>query len=179
MARRRRRKTSSGEEVELNLAAMLDMAFQLLTFFILTFNPPPAEGQIELRMPPPVPVTKLKHAQTAGNDASNKNPVQGLDTLTITAFANQAGQIASINLQGPGQDEATPMGTEPKEKLYHTLRELFGQEATPFEQVILQSDERLLYGELMRIIEVCTHVKLAAGGTLTKLSVVSLKTTAD
>ena len=38
---RRRRKQG---DVELNLAAMLDMAFQLLTFFILTFKPPPAEA---------------------------------------------------------------------------------------------------------------------------------------
>ena len=36
---RRRRGHHSQEEVELNLAAMLDMAFQLLTFFILTFRP--------------------------------------------------------------------------------------------------------------------------------------------
>ena len=32
---------------------MLDMAFQLLTFFILTFRPAPIEGQISLRLPPP------------------------------------------------------------------------------------------------------------------------------
>ncbi len=37
------------EEVELNLAAMLDMAFQLLTFFVLTFKPAPVEGQIALQ----------------------------------------------------------------------------------------------------------------------------------
>ena len=36
--RRRRKKKGGHESVELNLAAMLDMAFQLLTFFILTFN---------------------------------------------------------------------------------------------------------------------------------------------
>ena len=43
----------SQEEVELNLAAMLDMAFQLLAFFILTFQAGPLEGQINLRLPPP------------------------------------------------------------------------------------------------------------------------------
>ena len=40
--RRKKRRTQS--EVELNLAAMLDMAFQLLTFFILTFKPAPKLG---------------------------------------------------------------------------------------------------------------------------------------
>ncbi len=39
----KKKKRKQGE-VELNMASMLDMAFQLLTFFILTFRPPPAEG---------------------------------------------------------------------------------------------------------------------------------------
>ncbi len=44
---RKKKKRRSQSEVELNLAAMLDMAFQLLAFFILTFRPAPLEGQIE------------------------------------------------------------------------------------------------------------------------------------
>ena len=31
---------------------MLDMAFQLLAFFILTFRPPPGEDKIFLKLPP-------------------------------------------------------------------------------------------------------------------------------
>ena len=62
-----RRKRSRGkEEVELNLAAMLDMAFQLLTFFILTFKPAPVEGDIALRLPPPQPITGAGTAAGAG-----------------------------------------------------------------------------------------------------------------
>ena len=47
-----KRKKSSDEEVSLNVTAMLDMAFQLLAFFVLTFKPPPAEFQIFLKLPP-------------------------------------------------------------------------------------------------------------------------------
>ncbi|MFO1019164.1 MAG: biopolymer transporter ExbD [Planctomycetales bacterium] len=50
---RRRRRNRAQQEVELNLAAMLDMAFQLLAFFILTFRPSPIEGQIDMQLPPP------------------------------------------------------------------------------------------------------------------------------
>ncbi len=49
--KRRGRKSDPPAEVELNMAAMLDMAFQLLAFFILTFRPSPVESQISLRMP--------------------------------------------------------------------------------------------------------------------------------
>ena len=36
----------SAEGVELNVTAMLDMAFQLLAFFILTFRPGPLEPAV-------------------------------------------------------------------------------------------------------------------------------------
>ena len=45
-------KRRSTEDVTLNVTAMLDMAFQLLAFFILTFRPPPGEAQIYLKLPP-------------------------------------------------------------------------------------------------------------------------------
>ena len=39
LKRRRFRRRGSSNVVEINLAAMLDMAFQLLAFFVLTFRP--------------------------------------------------------------------------------------------------------------------------------------------
>ena len=47
-----KKKPRSQGDVELNMAAMLDMAFQLLAFFILTFRPSAVESQVSLRMPP-------------------------------------------------------------------------------------------------------------------------------
>ena len=49
-SRRRKKKHAEGD-VQLNMAAMLDMAFQLLAFFILTFKASPIEAQIALRLP--------------------------------------------------------------------------------------------------------------------------------
>ena len=67
MSRRHHRRRSK-KGVELNLAAMLDMAFQLLTFFILTFRPAPIEGHLALNLPPPIPLTKVEVSE---------NPVEG------------------------------------------------------------------------------------------------------
>ena len=52
MHRRRRRKVKQ-EGVTLNMAAMLDMAFQLLAFFIATFKPMTIEQPIAPKLPPP------------------------------------------------------------------------------------------------------------------------------
>ncbi len=85
MRRRRHRRTQT--DVELNLAAMLDMAFQLLAFFILTFNPGAVEGQIAMRMPPPLPISSGKaSAHEAAPD--ERIDVPPVETLVITAMSD-------------------------------------------------------------------------------------------
>jgi len=161
----RKRKHRSQSDVELNLAAMLDMAFQLLTFFILTFKPAPVEGQVMLRMPPPQPVTNVNAGQKAGTDTNNNNPAQGLNTLVITAISNPAGGLRQIAV---GE---TTMGSVPA--LDRKLTEVF-KSGAGFDQVIVQVDSRLHYDDLMQIIDVCTRQKLPSGEKLSKLSFVEL-----
>src|SRR5712691_360316 len=96
MNHKKRKKKKRSEAVELNLAAMLDMAFQLLAFFILTFKPNPVEGQINLNLPPPVPIMD----QTKPTDeADNKGVGQAAaKTLTITIVSAGNGQVASMTV---------------------------------------------------------------------------------
>src|SRR5262245_30619514 len=161
--RHRRRKQS---DVELNLAAMLDMAFQLLTFFILTFKPAPVEGQVLLRLPPPEPVTGTVTGQKSGNEKENTNPLKALNTLVISALANGDGSLKQMAV---GE---TPVGG--LTALDRRLAELFADPGTGFDQVIIQVDSRLRYEELMRVIDVCTQQKLPSGEPLSKLSFVEL-----
>jgi biopolymer transport protein ExbD len=152
--------------VELNLAAMLDMAFQLLTFFILTFRPAPVEGQISLRMPPAQPVTPVKSAMQAGDNAAENNPVQGLNSLVISVIPNAAGGIGSMAI-GEGA-VATLTG------LSDRLKAVLGDPASPFDQVVIQVGPGLRYDALMGVVDVCTRQKLPSGQKLTKLSFVEL-----
>ena len=94
MSRHRR----SQEEVELNMAAMLDMAFQLLTFFILTFRPPPVEGQVALRLPPPAAIN-AHGKEVAGEVTKDSSQVKGVDTLVISVLSN----TGSIDTMGVGE----------------------------------------------------------------------------
>ena len=76
--RRRRHRGRSKHDVELNLAAMLDMAFQLLAFFILTFRPSPVEGELALNLPPPRAVARPVEAG---------QPPEGAGQITVdTSF---------------------------------------------------------------------------------------------
>jgi biopolymer transport protein ExbD len=161
-----RRKRHRTEDVKLNLAAMLDMAFQLLAFFIFTFRPAPVEGQLALRMPPPMPVTQVRNGQSAGNDASNTNPLQGLNSLVITAMSNADGELKQMAI---GE---SPVGTT--KALERRLAAVLAEPGTAFDQVIVQVDSRLMYENLMQVIDVCSRQKLANGEPLTKLSFVEL-----
>jgi biopolymer transport protein ExbD len=165
MRRRGRRRSQS--EVELNLAAMLDMAFQLLTFFILTYRPPPAEGQISLRLPPPQGII-AQTGQEVGDNPKNQGPLKGLNTLTITVMADsRTGQLTGL---GIGKTDQTQLSNVME--LDRELRKDLA--ATTVDQVIIQISPACRYDELMKVIDVCTHQTLADGKKLSKLSFVPL-----
>lgn len=162
--RRKHRRLST--EVELNLAAMLDMAFQLLAFFILTFRPNPVEGQISLRLPPPQPVTQIQAGAAAGANEQNPDLLAGVRTLVITVLGRPDGSIGQIEIgEGPVPD---------LDQLDARLKTILADPGAPFEQVILQVGGDLYYQQLMRVIDVCTRQKLPSGEKLTKLSFVEL-----
>jgi biopolymer transport protein ExbD len=161
----RRRKKERHEEVELNMAAMLDMAFQLLTFFILTFKPSPIEGQLNMRLPPPKPVTAVVGA-AAGSDEKNTDPLAGLTTLVIAIEGDQEGTLKRTKIAD------TVMGSIGV--FENKLREILSDPGSGFDQVIVSVDSRLRYEELMQVIDVCSRQKLPSGEPLTKLSFVEL-----
>ena len=163
---RRRKKKQLEGEVELNLTAMLDMAFQLLAFFILTFKPSPTEGYIALRMPPPQATTKPGAAAAADQNQAFA-PIERLETLMVTIKSAADGSVGSIQIE-----EGTPNAT--LNEFEQQLNTLLGALAAPFEQVILQVGSGLHYDSLVRILDICSRVKLASGQQLTKLSITEL-----
>jgi biopolymer transport protein ExbD len=166
---RRKRKLRSHQDVELNLAAMLDMAFQLLTFFILTFRPAPLEGQISLRLPPAQPVSVVKSGQQVGSDEKNTNPIAGVNTLTISIFADpKTGQIDTL---GVGESQVPNL-----DALEEKLKKIFNVDdpGNPFDQVVIQVTDQCRYDELMKVVDICTKQTLSNGQKLSKLSFVEV-----
>ncbi|HEY4759894.1 MAG TPA: biopolymer transporter ExbD [Thermoguttaceae bacterium] len=164
MSRRFRRHQRQQSDVELNMAAMLDMAFQLLAFFILTFRPAPIEGQISLRLPPPQPVTA--GTEPVGSELTNTNPIKGVDTLTISVFPNQSGDIGSLGIGDTGVANLTALDMR--------LQQIFDDPDNFFEQVIIQAGSNLRYDAIMKVVDICTRLKLPNGQRLSKLSFVEV-----
>ncbi len=145
---------------------MLDMAFQLLAFFIMTFKPAPIEGQINLKLPPPKPVAGVQGGEKAGNDDNNRSAVEAISTLVISAFSTPGGRIQTLAI---GEGNIAGVSA-----LDGQLRDILKNPDSPFDQVIIQIGSKLRYEELMKIVDVCTKQTLPNGEKLTKLSFVEL-----
>ena len=87
------------EEVPFPVTPMLDMAFQLLAFFILTFQAPTRETRLDLLLPDRAQTLPLaqgpepKIAVRADDDDLD-------DSLTVIARGDPAGALRSLHLGG-------------------------------------------------------------------------------
>jgi biopolymer transport protein ExbD len=163
----RRRKRHIQGDVELNMAAMLDMAFQLLAFFILTYQPAGVEGCISIRMPPPGATAKSDSTSNAGAPTPKEaDSLAGAAALQIAVTANKDGSIATIRVA-----QHPPVAS--LEDFEQKLRSLMKMSSIPFEQVLLKVSPKLEYENVLRVVEVCSRNKLTSGEQQ-KLSIVEL-----
>jgi biopolymer transport protein ExbD len=162
----RRHKRHVDGDVQLNMAAMLDMAFQLLAFFILTYQPGKVEGCISIRMPPPTPVTKPDPSGGAPNPA-DATALAGAVSLQISVTANKEGGIAGIRI-----GEHAPVAD--LRDLEQKLRSIGKVSETPFDQVLLKVSRNLEYENVLKVIEICARNKLTSGDQQTKVSIVEM-----
>ena len=163
--RRLKKRSKTPAEVELNMAAMLDMAFQLLAFFILTFRPSPIESQISLRMP------DYKTNEAVGqSDNQDSNPSTGLP-LTVSVHATPEGEIAGVEV-GPQTVGAGAGPSEVISGLNGMLKEFLTN--GEFEGISLQISDSLNYERLMQVLDVCSHQTLPSGEPMTNISINSL-----
>jgi biopolymer transport protein ExbD len=108
MSRRHRRKKKEDHvEPDLPITPMLDMSFQLLAFFIMTFKPAPTEGQIAMSLPP----AEEGGATSAIPDITSEKPKK----FVVRVTATDGGAIANINIseEGAADDKGRDIGADP------------------------------------------------------------------
>jgi biopolymer transport protein ExbD len=138
-----RKKVGRSQPPEVPITPMLDMAFQLLTFFVLTYKPAPSEGALNMNLFPPQPATAI--TADAPSDAPSDNLPASLRTLPTILRAGDGGSLGQIIV---GE---TPLSTDPKE-LEQELNKYLEDPDLPFEQTMLKIDPRLRYAEIMKVM---------------------------
>jgi biopolymer transport protein ExbD len=160
-------KKSKSLEVELPITPMLDMAFQLLTFFILTYKPAPTEGQFAMNLLPAQAATEIKKEQQKETD----NPTLDvtLRTLTTVLRAGGNGILGEVML-----NEKPIVGG--MEELKKELESFVNDPVLSFDQALIKVDPRLKYSEVIKVIDIFSSLKGLKGEPkpLTKLSFAEL-----
>ena len=136
-------------EVEVQVTPMLDMAFQLLTFFIMTFNPAPSEGQFSMNLLPAQAATEI--TKDAPKDTATPSLDASLRTLKTTLRAAEGGALGELMLADKpirGMDE-----------LKKELEGFVNDPVLAFDQAVIDVDPRLKYAEVMKVIDVFNSLK--------------------
>ena len=148
-----RYRKSKGEEVEVPITPMLDMAFQLLTFFVLTYRPAPTEGQFAMNLLPAAPTIDLNAPAAETKDQMPNDSIPAaLRTMTTTLHANPSGELGRVNL---GDLEVQGMA-----ELRVKLKEILSDKTLPFDQALIQADPRLKYEELIKVIDIYSDLDI-------------------
>ncbi len=137
------KKVKKAQPPDVPVTPMLDMAFQLLTFFVLTYKPAPAEVQFGMKLLPAQPATAM--TAEAPSDKPSANLPVSLRTLPTTLRAGDGGRLGQIMV---GE---TAIPTDPK-ALEKELDKYFQDPNLPFDQAVLVVDPRLKYAELVKVI---------------------------
>ena len=101
---RRGRQQSPATEPDLPITPMLDMSFQLMAFFILTFRPVPTEGQLALVLP----------SLGEGPPIANLNPNEEKPDAYIVTVSPTGGVPSDISLQKDGELEPVTFRMTPQ-----------------------------------------------------------------
>jgi biopolymer transport protein ExbD len=135
-------------EPDLPITPMLDMSFQLLAFFIITFRPAPTEGQIALALPKeqgPGPLQVIPH------DPANEPPA----ALTVRVIAADNGTIAKVTISEAGSAVAAkdlgPKVEAVRDELKAVAAGLSRENRTG--RLTLELDEKLIQEYVVQLVD--------------------------
>ena len=152
--RRRRRRGESPVEVEFPVTPMLDMAFQLLAFFVLTFQSPTAETRIDLYLPTtPIALPGSPDGQ-ARSTPPRKSDLDLENDLRIRAEADELGDLKRLKLGDTPLPDLKALG----DRLRRYAEVLDGRPL----RVRISADDRLRYEEAAKIIGTCNTAGVAS-----------------
>ena len=140
-----RKKIQKSEAPDVPVTPMLDMAFQLLTFFVLTYKPAPSEVQF-VHEPASRPAGDLDHGRGTQRISRPTTLPASLRTLAHDPEGRRGGQARPDHGRRNGDSQPTPRRS--RKSWTSTLQD----PNLPFDQTVLKVDPRLKYSELMKVI---------------------------
>jgi biopolymer transport protein ExbD len=137
--------TTDQVEPDLPITPMLDMSFQLLAFFIMTFRPTPTEAQIAMAFPPP----HESGPPSMIPDLSSDKPTKYI----VHVASTETGTIRSMSIREDGSAiEAREIGVELMnyfQELKNRSELLKGKPA----KLVLELEDKLLEEYVVKLLD--------------------------
>ncbi len=136
-------------EITLPITPMLDMSFQLLSFFLLTFKPMPTEGQMSINLP------KIDVASQA-TISDIAPPEDKKDEYTVVLYASQ-GDIGLISFKGPLSAPSELSGENKMAALLQRLKDIPKPSGKGAESIsiTIEASPDLSYSRLIEVMDLC------------------------
>ncbi|HTU92836.1 MAG TPA: biopolymer transporter ExbD [Gemmataceae bacterium] len=150
-----RRKTEGGPEPTLPVTPMLDMAFQLLAFFVMTYHPSDLEGQMELSLPSEA-ISQAQSPEDIKPDAAvDKDQDLKLAANLTVIVRTQRDNVNNGLISGLAlQDDAGPRPVDTLDKLREELKTRRGTVENK-ENIKIQADSKLKWEEVINVMDIC------------------------
>jgi biopolymer transport protein ExbD len=152
----RRRTREAPIEIVLPITPMLDMSFQLLAFFVMTFRVlGPAEGELDMYLP------KAGEAKAKVPDAVDLSKTSDADIdqssdLSVVIEATSGGDVSKLLVK----DKAASHPVDDVKALQAKLKQMRGDLANKG-NIKIEAESKLKYARLIAVMDAC----LAAGFT--------------
>jgi biopolymer transport protein ExbD len=167
---KRNKEEGMGVNLGIIITPMLDMSFQILAFFIMTYHPSALEGHFDLKLLPPRAATKgTPSAPSETLPPAGEDP-ELTDVLTVTVKAVNKGQAEGARLEGDPsrillaqKQDAAPVLVadsdvpfeEGLKKLGAELKEYLADPSNSKANIKIEPDPNLKHQFTMQVYDVC------------------------
>ncbi|HEV3203786.1 MAG TPA: biopolymer transporter ExbD [Gemmataceae bacterium] len=149
-----KRRADEPIDVYLPIPSFLDMAFQILSFFILTYNPHTLEGQLELALP--------AHGEARAPNEVQVDPTKAPDTdldlnsevtvkVSTQHSAEQLGTISAIYVEGVDTKSNEMKDLDALGNYLKTFQNGLKNK----DNIKIQADGELKYAFVAEVMDVC------------------------
>jgi len=137
-------------DVEAPLTPMLDVAFQLLTFFILTFKPAPLELQFDLNLLPTAPQTEPE-PEPPPEDQPSDEPAP-MQSFQVELFADPSGELERLRFEEFRFDDLA--------SFRQRLEEILNDPDLAFDEAMVRVDPDLDWEHLVQVLNLFADLGL-------------------